>query len=755
MQMRYARLAVGLFVIFFLTPQIVRGFASDQRGLESGLAVTDPAVLVNLNLVFGVGNLLGGRERHSDTLMYNNNLFHPGTAGNTTRSTDGYRKIDLSAIRAFVESNIATYEKTKIQGSSIGQHFNVAQKASLGASTELPLEVIDAGFLDRVGRFDLVAIVNRIDKAFKKPETCGELRFIYRLYYEGETVPAVEDVGKIKPAIVRSRLPMTMNLVLHMRRMGDDRISCQDLAKKWIAAGRMASTLSPKRFADFLVSRAGPLDPKQHVTQAQFDRIEFNLQILRAPASFVQDFGTRADYLLGLFEYNSSTASFAKAASLDNQIDRDRLSTAVGNSDRQRLKDWLLRADNLRALDSGTLEIPKDLTAISTVSVSPGGIARSQNQHVFGLFDAGFEQRMRDLIGVVNGSAAPLENIKSYDGFYARINDISCTGCHQTRSIAGFHLPGADYPDSPRENSVFVPGSAHFYGDLPRRRAILDAVAAGQEPTYATGYAARPQRKFATALAGTQLLGGWGSSCFSQADAGSDPTFNDWDCNGGLQCRVFNVSRYHKGVGTCTFPPPARVGDPLQVMKFYYGATGRPIDRDFLEVPPRPATPPGDFVTAHQEWEVRDSTGGFPNGMLRRKPEIASCEHASRASPPRPSEAVCALVADTGFNKCLTRYPFEKCVAHCARPGFLRACTATTPCRDDYICVRTAAEGTGACIPPYFVFQFRVDRHPSLHQASQGTKLRYLSSDEIRRRIRNLTRDASDDPPIMCPRRAG
>ena len=41
----------------------------------------------------------------------------------------------------------------------------------------------------------------------------------------------------------------------------------------------------------------------------------------------------------------------------------------------------------------------------------------------------------------------------------------------------------------------------------------------------------------------------------------------------------------------------------------------------------------------------------------------------------------------------------------------LRACDAATPCRDDYLCVRLDA-GRGACIPPYFVFQMRVDGHP-------------------------------------------
>jgi hypothetical protein len=53
----------------------------------------------------------------------------------------------------------------------------------------------------------------------------------------------------------------------------------------------------------------------------------------------------------------------------------------------------------------------------------------------------------------------------------------------------------------------------------------------------------------------------------------------------------------------------------------------------------------------------------------------------------------------------------------------LKGCDANEPCRDDYICARTAAghsaskdareRAHGACIPPYFLFQLRVDGHPA------------------------------------------
>ena len=66
------------------------------------------------------------------------------------------------------------------------------------------------------------------------------------------------------------------------------------------------------------------------------------------------------------------------------------------------------------------------------------------------------------------------------------------------------------------------------------------------------------------------------------------------------------------------------------------------------------------------------------------------------------------------FNACLAaRRPFAECLGH-TRPGLLRSCSVTQACRDDYICAQSegAAPGHGACMPPYFLFQMRVDGHP-------------------------------------------
>ena len=50
-----------------------------------------------------------------------------------------------------------------------------------------------------------------------------------------------------------------------------------------------------------------------------------------------------------------------------------------------------------------------------------------------------------------------LQNIRSVGGFERRLNDITCSGCHQTRGIGGFHFPGVDWMAAKPSNSTVVP----------------------------------------------------------------------------------------------------------------------------------------------------------------------------------------------------------------------------------------------------------------------------------------------------------
>ena len=172
-------------------------------------------------------------------------------------------------------------------------------------------QLFDRALLDSGDtRFVLAGIVNRMDRAFVSPESCGEVRLIYRLT---RTAPAGEDGAP-------RRLPMTLNIVLKARGGGMHRregaaITCAEIARRWLAAGELP--LTGAELAGRLLARDGPLDL---VRPENIDRIETNLQIAHAPKSAVRDF--RTDYLLKVFRLRSEDARLRGSA--DGKPDRSR-----------------------------------------------------------------------------------------------------------------------------------------------------------------------------------------------------------------------------------------------------------------------------------------------------------------------------------------------------------------------------------------------------------------------------------------------
>jgi hypothetical protein len=171
---------------------------------------------------------------------------------------------------------------------------------------------------------------------------------------------------------------------------------------------------------------------------------------------------------------------------------------------------------------------------------------------------------------------------------------------------------------------------------------------------------------------------------------------------------TFQTAR-QPGIGACFSDGAARVGEPMQSGRVTSAAFGQ--DRYIRDVQYRPQAweARSDLVTARQEYNAADRTGGFPGGMLR----LSTCERL-------PGEATCGRVAGTGWNDCLAQHhDFYYCLRERTVPAGMRACDARHPCRDDYICTQQfelpgSVPGKGACIPPYFMFQFRADKHPRL-----------------------------------------
>jgi hypothetical protein len=256
------------------------------------------------------------------------------------------------------------------------------------------------------------------------------------------------------------------------------------------------------------------------------------------------------------------------------------------------------------------------------------------------------------------------------------MNDLTCTGCHQGRTVAGFHFLGIDRPQTDAVNAIAVAGSPHFVLDQPRRRAYVEAVANGD-----AAIAPRP-----LSVRADRGEGSFGSHCGL-----GDPSFSAWSCEPGLRCEAVTADDRVSRTGVC-LPAPRMAGSVCQPARIVH-------DRD----------PHRDRLVAQGETSCgvlgvcESSQVGFPSGMC-----AGSCAGAMQ-----PGETCGSIAILQPFNGCLAaRRPFAQCLHDNVRPARLRACAAEQPCRDDFICARTAT-GQGACIPPYFLFQLRVDGHPS------------------------------------------
>jgi hypothetical protein len=236
---------------------------------------------------------------------------------------------------------------------------------------------------------------------------------------------------------------------------------------------------------------------------------------------------------------------------------------------------------------------------------------------------------------------------------------------------------------------------------------------------------------------GTGLYDGWGGHCYR----GTDASFVSWrSCASGLICKVFQQSAAAPGSGMCLPRGRLEVGDPVEVGII----TTSEFDEDtYARISPPQVERPSavgrtswmlayfrralrlrpNELASHQEFDTTGSTGAFPGGMLRLGTSTAP-------GTPCPElkgypESICAPVAGDGFNRCVADQAgdFEACFERNTAKAGLRRCNKTLPCRDDYLCVATVADTSkdGACLPPYFMFQFRVDGHQSLNCQPAGS----------------------------------
>ena len=483
--------------------------AQSAPALERGTAITDPVALRELDHGrFGLTRVVQP-VRSSDAPLSNSQLFALPS---------------MAPVRKALDDEFDRY---------IARHKANHPNETIGVGSSFDFQLFDRALLysDHT-RFVLAGIVNRMDRAFVSPDTCGEIRLIYRL--------TRTDVPGSGDSAASPRLPMTLNVVLKAKGAVSGSvkaITCAEIARRWLAAGE--SGLTGVALAEKFLSADGPTDL---VETEDIDRIETNLQIAHAPKSPARDF--RTDYLLKVFDYNAKSGAFDESP-LENQIDRDRIlkDAELGRE----FKAWLLDPTHFSELDRGTVLIPEKFLATGAIAPTPVGFSNSSLQPAFGLLQgddakAGPVFTENDVVAALQkaaGDGVALQNIRSVAGFERRLNDMTCAGCHQTRGIGGFHFPGVDWMAAKPDNSTVVPASPHFFGDQVRRRDILTTLRDGGQPDYSRGFSSRPQLRGSSELAGTEYGDGWGAHCYVRHAnaADDDKSFKSWSCAEGLACQ--------------------------------------------------------------------------------------------------------------------------------------------------------------------------------------------------------------------------
>lgn len=480
-----------------------------------------------------------------------------------------------------------------------------------------------------------------------KPGDCGEVRFIHRLAYDDPREGTT------------SRMPMTVAVVIPQEpRAGES--GCKGVVTRW-------STLAGKTGALLAASAAsGPLGSLPKATS-----FETNLQAVRWPSSVRTDMGGQAEYMLNVWEPAANGAH--AAAPLENSPDVEAIRRDPAK--KKALVAWMKK--NVFAIDRGTAKLPGELSARTAYSYGPRGLSRLANRPFSTLLDAG------DLAG------APLTGtqlIKSNEGLLRRLDEQSCQGCHQARGMAGFHVLGFDDDGgkNAKLNRLAVGTSPHFNEELAWRTRLLRAVASGADAS-----SPPESRPFAERATHDGLVG---QSC----GLGSDPSFSAWTCREGLTCKDMIGDGV---IGTCQPAAGPGAGDACEKDRITLASDPHADRVQNLD--------PGD--AACRKWRPDAScsgaSGGFPGG---------ACSAACTRMGLLQGDSICGAAPPSGFNECMAgrSRSFEECMSP-PKLAFRKACSVAVPCRDDYVCafVPGAPAGAGACMPPYFIFQARVDGH--------------------------------------------
>ena len=397
-------------------------------------------------------------------------------------------------------------------------------------------------------------------------------------------------------------------------------------------------------------------------TLPSFTHLETNFQSVHIP-SYRHDMDDTAEYVLRSFKVVRDSLA------VDTLLNTPRADLSDGEV--AELKTWI--EDNVPAIDHGVAQVPDKFLATRAVSVSPRGLLRRANRP----FSSYFGDRESGLRGAPLGATVLATTPEL---LLRRLDESTCVGCHQSRGVAGFHLLGEEADASRTFNALAVGHSPHMAAELPWRAEVLAGAAQGREPPRPRPFSGHPDGQ-----------GVEGAQC------GIDPGFASWTCAPGLQCRDMQGA----SVGVCARSQSARPGDPCE--RVTTEPSERPEGAIVTSAAVDPSCPSVNHPGATRAFCAPNwlgFTGGMCSALCARIGEIQG-------------GAICAPLPAEGYEAdCFrSREPIERCLTRHFVSAEVASCDAERPCRDDYACTRVpgAPEGEGACVPPYFVFQARVD----------------------------------------------
>jgi hypothetical protein len=535
-----------------------------------------------------------------------------------------------------------------------------AQEPGLGTAVVTGRNrVFDTRWLrSRKADFELVGILPRFDRRDVQPEgRCGEVRFLYRLAY----------VDQNKTSVTFSRMPFFLNVVYDI-----PSTRCDEVARGWLAPGGTGKDL-----AQALAS--GPL----RRDALELHQVEVNGQIVRVPSENEKDMGGRAEYFLRVFRED---AGAWREAPLENTPDVAKL--AADAALRAELRAWIVT--NARGIDEGTAVMPSKFAATRAGSFTTFGSVRKVNKPFSTLFSAA---ELRDA-GLGEAALEGSRVATSAEGLLFRLDDMTCSGCHQGRSVAGFHFLGKERGSRTNPlNALRTHASPHYLAERPRREALLRAVAAGERGERLRALSMQPPPSARATI---------GAHCTLETDAKHFRA--PVSCEPGARCSP--IATNAGGLlapGVCAPEAGGFAGLPCLAGTMTDGATP---SADKLANKTLGCAP-GYACLAPEE--------GTPAGMC-----VAKCRGAIGSM--NGDHEICAYGGGAAFDACAMSGNFAACIDSAVRPAPRQACDEDQPCREDYMCQRLEPIGAkyastpkrkGYCNPTYFIFQMRLDGHPT------------------------------------------